>query len=51
MLYNVHKAPCVEERSAFLQNTPIFHFFLQKNTPISFPAYGPVDTQTIRAYT
>jgi len=38
--------------STFLQNTPIFHF-LQKNipistfftkiTPISFPAYGPVD--------
>ena len=26
--------------STFLQKNPIFHF-LQKNTPISFPAYGP----------
>ena len=51
MLYNVHKAPCVEERSTFFTKTPPFSIFLQKNTPISFPAYGPVDTQTIRAYT
>jgi len=31
----VHNAPCIEERSTFLQkkHTPIFHFFLQKNTP------------------
>ena len=45
------KHPALRKGPLFYKNTPIFHFFYKKNTPISFPAYGPVDTQTIRAYT
>jgi len=49
----VYNAPCIEERSTFLQKKPVFHSFftkhpsasfftfLQKHPPISFPAYGP----------